>query len=384
MLGSRPSNRPGSPTYCTVANSEEHERRISSMIKIRPWKGCINEFEVDVIVRGPNGKALRKRVKAPVTGRSNAERWARTLEKQLLAHIRGPKPEPEKPPAPKFKAFAAFFLDLCKINRLGANTLIHYEGHLRLYLLPVLAQRRLDEVLPADIMSIKASLSTKARNTMIEVIKTLRRLFNVAIEHGFLERAPIRIAVPGRIHKIPIAYDDEQQQALLAAAQVLGPTYTAMVLLGIDGGLRRGEILGLQWSDLNLARSRMTIRHGIVCGKLDAAKGRSEDDVGLTRRLAEALTAIRHLHGPFVFSTDSGEHYKVHHIQRWMKHLVKQGKLPWHGTHVLRRTCGTRIADGGEGVAAVASHLRHKSLQTASQYVDRRGASSRALNALER
>jgi len=57
--------------------------------------------------------------------------------------------------------------------------------------------------------------------------------------------------------------------------------------------------------------------------------------------------------------------------------------VPWHGTHVLRKTCGSRIADGGGGVAAVAAHLRHKDLQTASRYIDRHGASSRAINALE-
>ena len=97
----------------------------------------------------------------------------------------------------------------------------------------------------------------------------------------------------------------------------------------------------------------------------------------------EALTAIRHRRGPFVFSTESGEHYKEHHIKRWMEQLVEKGNLTWHGTHVLRKTCGTRIADGVGGVSAVASHLRHKSLQTASRYIDRRGAGSRALNALE-
>jgi len=84
-----------------------------------------------------------------------------------------------------------------------------------------------------------------------------------------------------------------------------------------------------------------------------------------------------------VFSTDSGEHYKEHTIKRWMEQLVEEGQLPWHGTHVLRKTCGTRIADGGGGVSAVASHLRHKNLQTASRYIDRHGASSRAINALE-
>ncbi len=76
-------------------------------------------------------------------------------------------------------------------------------------------------------------------------------------------------------------------------------------------------------------------------------------------------------------------HYKEHNIARWMRDLVAHAGLAWHATHVLRKTCGTRIADGGGGVAAVATHLRHKSLQTASRYIDRRGASSRALDALE-
>ena len=43
------------------------------MIKLRPWKDTKNEFEADIIVNGPNGRTLRKRVKAPVTGKSNAE-----------------------------------------------------------------------------------------------------------------------------------------------------------------------------------------------------------------------------------------------------------------------------------------------------------------------
>ena len=353
------------------------------MIKLRPWKETKNEFEVDIIVNGPNGRTLRKRVKAPVTGKSNAERWARSVEQELLAQLLAPEPEPEKPPAPTFEAFAVIFLDLCKANRLGVNTLMNYEVQLRLYLLPVLGKRRLDAVKPADLTAIKTSLSTKARSTMTEVLKTLRRLFIVAIEQGFIEREPVKLDIPARIHKSPIAYDDADQQALLAAAQALGPEYVAMVLLGIDGGLRRGEMLGLQWSDLNLARASMTIRHNLVRGTIDVPKGRTEEEVGMTRRLIEALGAIRHQRGPFVFATDSGAHYKDHTITRWMEQLVEKGDLTWHGTHVLRKTCGTRIADGGGGVAAVASHLRHKNLQTASRYIDRRGAGSRALNALE-
>ena len=161
------------------------------MIKLRPWKETKNEFEVDIIVNGPNGRTLRKRVKAPVTGKSNAERWARAIEGELLAQLL------EKPPAPTFEEFAVIFLDLCKANRLGVNTLTNYEMHLRLYLVPVLGKRRLDGVKPPDITAIKDSLSAKARNTMCEVLKTLRRVFNAAIDEKVLEEIDLALAAGG-------------------------------------------------------------------------------------------------------------------------------------------------------------------------------------------
>jgi integrase len=351
------------------------------MIKLRPWKGSKHEFEVDIIVIGAQGRTLRRRVKAPVTGRSSVERWARALEQELLAQLLAPEPEPEKPPAKTFEEFAQIFLDLCEGDRLAVNTRVNYEVHLRRYLLPVLARRRLDEIKPADITAIKKSLVKKSHNTMCEVLKTLRRVLNRAIAEKEIERSPVDFVIPRRQHKLPVAYDEQEQAALLAAAHALGPMYVVVVLLGIDGGLRRGEILGLKWTDVDLKRGIMTVRHNVVRGHVDIPKGRTEEEVGLTPRLAEALEALPRT-GVFVLD-NAGSHYNDHNIKRWMTTLVKRASLPWRGTHVLRKTCGTRIADGGGGVAAIATHLRHKDLQTASRYVDRRGASSRALNALE-
>ena len=353
------------------------------MIKLRPWKGTKNEFEADVIVNGPNGRTLRKRVKAPVTGKSNAERWARVLEQELLTQLLAPEAEPEKPPPPTFEEFAVMFLDFCKANRLGVNTRSHYEVHLRLYLNPVIGKRRLDAVTPGDVTTIKSSMTTKAHNTMCETLKTLRRVYNVAIEQGLIDRVPVKIDLPRRMRKAVVAYDAVEQEALLAAARTLGPRYVLMLLLGLDAGLRRGEMLALQWTDIDVTRARVVIRHNLVRGKVDVTKGRSEDELSLTTRLAAALRAFRHDAGPFVFTNSRGNHFLESNLEDWMRKVVTLAKVPWHGTHILRKTCGTRIADGGGGVAAVAAHLRHKDLQTASRYIDRRGASSRALSALE-
>lgn len=61
--------------------------------------------------------------------------------------------------------------------------------------------------------------------------------------------------------------------------------------------------------------------------------------------------------------------------------LHRQG--PAYHLTVRHADPASHIADGGGGVAAVAAHLRHKDLQTASRYIDRHGASSRAINALQ-
>jgi len=352
------------------------------MIKLRPWKGTKNEFEVDIIVNGPNGRTLRKRVKAPVTGKSNAERWARAIEQELLAQLLAPEPEPEKPPAPTFEEFAKVFLNLCEANRRGRNTLINYSKDLRLYLLPALGKRRLDGIKPADIAALQSSMAALSHNSMVEVLKTLRRIFNVAITQKVLEREPVALEIPKRMRKAVIAYDQHEQEALLAAAKALGPAYVVLVLLGFDAGLRAGEIVGLQWPDIDLARGLLVVRHNVVRGHLDRPKGRTEDEVALTRRLIQALRDLPRT-GTFVFAREPDTHHTEQQVPWWMKQLVKKAQIPWHGTHVLRRTCGTRIADGGGGVAAVATHLRHKDLQTASRYIDRRGSSSRAINALE-
>jgi integrase len=168
---------------------------------------------------------------------------------------------------------------------------------------------------------------------------------------------------------------------LRAFPEALGPMYVALVPLGFDGGLRRGEILGLQWSDLDLQRMLMVVRHNIVRGVLDIPKGRTEHEVGITRRLGEALQALPRT-GPFVFD-NAGSHYKDHNIQSRLRTLLERAGMPWRGTHILRKTCGTRIADNGGGVSAVASHLRHKKPADREPLHRPPRCTSRALKALE-
>ena len=133
------------------------------MIRLRPWKGSKSHFEVDITLVAPSGRRKRWRVKAPVSGRHNAERWARAREQELLAQLLAPPPPPEVLPAPTYREFAATFMEACRADRLGKNTLRNYDVHLRVHILPVIGDRRLDELCERDLVELKTQLLDRAR-----------------------------------------------------------------------------------------------------------------------------------------------------------------------------------------------------------------------------
>lgn len=349
------------------------------MITLRPWRGSDTHFEVDIALIAPDGRRFRRRLKAPVTGRANVERWARAREQHLLAQLLAPPAPPAPPPPPTFQAFAATFLEACRADRLALSTLTNYDVHLRVHILPLLGDRPLDALTERDLVALKTRLRDLAPSTAAEVLKTLKALLHRAVKLGHLARPPLEIAIPRRPRKEPVAYTPDETAALLAAADAAGPHARVAVLLGLDGGLRRGEILALRWSDLDLHRRAMTVRDTLVQGHpAGATKTRTEATVGLTLRLTAALTALatqtrpkRRSEAIFVLAHPDGTHWNEAQFARLLRRLVTTAGIRWLGTHVLRRTCATRIADNGGGVTAVAAQLRHSGLQMASRYLER-------------
>ncbi|MBK8265099.1 MAG: site-specific integrase [Nannocystis sp.] len=181
------------------------------------------------------------------------------------------------------------------------------------------------------------------------MLKTLKALLHRAVKLGHLARPSARIQIPRRPRKEPVAYSADETAALLTAAAAAGPHALVAVLLGLDGGLRRGELLALRWADLDLDRRTVTVRDTLVQGQAaGATKTRTEATVGLTLRLTAALTALaaqirlkRRSSSHFVLTHPDGAHWNEAHFCAPLRRLVTTAGIRWLGTHVLRRTCAT-------------------------------------------
>ena len=76
------------------------------------------------------------------------------------------------------------------------------------------------------------------------------------------------------------------------------PQAQLVVLLGGEAGLRCGEMMALEWTDVDLDKRQLCVARSEWSGHVSVPKGGRIRYVPLTRRLADALESARHLRGP--------------------------------------------------------------------------------------
>src|SRR5664280_3016632 len=133
------------------------------------------------------------------------------------------------------------------------NTTRSTDIALRLHVLPTIGDRPLASVRPSDMQALVKTLSaTLAPGTVGQVYKVAGRMFAAAVDDRILAASPChRIRLPRDDRPEVIAPTVEQITALAGA---VSPRYRALVVLLAGSGLRLGEALGLQGSDVDFLR----------------------------------------------------------------------------------------------------------------------------------
>ncbi len=102
-------------------------------------------------------------------------------------------------------------------------------------------------------------LQAKSANQALVVLKAI---LNVAVDWGVIEKLPAKITLLRVDEKAPDFYGFEDYERLLTAAKAIDTRTTLVVLLGGDAGLRRGEMIALEWNEGQ--RTRVLLSHALV------------------------------------------------------------------------------------------------------------------------
>ena len=224
-----------------------------------------------------------------------------------------------------------------------------------------------------------AGLSVVSRN---HDIKLMRQVWNWAMRCRLVDRTPFRhehlVEInlepePGRHQRFQ--REDEEQRLLQAASPLLHDVIVAM----LETACRPGEILSLQWMDVNSLQREITIR-------AEKAKTRYDRLVPVSQRL-NAILDMRRLDPSgqelpstaYVFGDAFGQ--QVTSVRRDWEAARKTAKLQhWHLAD-LRHEAASRYEQAGVPVSTVSKLLGHTNLTTTTtspEYAETRAASGRA------
>lgn len=334
------------------------------MVTVRPYRR--GGWEVDITTRLPNGSRHRERKRVSHASKSAAQRWGQNRERHLLQH--GPS-QPQKEVS-TFEEFVPRFLDgHARANRQKPSGIAATESIVKWHLLPAFGAKRLDAITNEQVQRLKLALAHRAPKTVNNVLTVLSTLLKKAVEWGDLDRLPCTIRLLPNPKKTMGFHDLEEYERLLTVAQKRSLEAYLMVLLGGDAGLRLGEIVALEWGDVDLHTRRLIVQRSDWCGHVTVPKGGRSRRLPMTQRLTTALRASRHLRSERVLCLPDGTPFTRDRVIKAVRGSQRVAGLPQAGVHVLRHTFCSHLAMKGAPARAIQELAGHADLSTTQRYM---------------
>jgi integrase len=275
--------------------------------------------------------------------------------------------------------------DVVKPN-LRPSTYASYVERIRTHIAPDLGRIPLARLRAQDIQRFLNRKLAGGRLKPVSVgylHRILRSALTQAVKWGLVTRNEATLVDAPRVERVERnILDLDEARAFLAA--VKGDRLEALYTVAFAIGLRRGEALGLQWSDCDLTSGTVTIRHELqrIDGTLqlmEYAKSRSSRRVitlpGQTlealrehrrRQLEERLQAGPLWNGgadsDYVFTTGNGTPLDGRNVLRYFQNALKRAGLPHQRFHDTRHACASLLLAQGVPDYVVMGILGHSSI----------------------
>lgn len=189
--------------------------------------------------------------------------------------------------------------------------------------------------------------------TVNRYISTLSTAFEAALERGYARENPARKVKRAKETLSPVPYLADADIERLVAAAI--PSLRPIIRLAAETGLRRSELVGLAWPDVDLGANTILVR---------VSKSGKPRQVPLTPKAIEVLTTLRDSRAPtpmtgshLVFPAYQGA--SRDNVSHRFKHAAIKAGLPATRFHDLRHSFGSRLSRAGVPIPTIASLLGH-------------------------
>lgn len=261
------------------------------------------------------------------------------------------------------------WLDL-RASSLAPSTLCGYRRCLRLHIAPLIGGVPLGELSPAHVLSTLAPLCAAGHTRQAQLVRILLRCaLQDAVRMQLIPSNPADAVRPPAHRKAPIKYWSAEQIHTFLQAQRFSPIYHAW-LLALLCGLRRGELLGLRWADVDLASGqidirsqRMVVDRRVVEKPPKSASGRRS--IPLPPAVLEQLhRERRRSRSAYVLSHPDGSPWSPQQLRRALDAACAASGVPRLHLHGLRHSMATAALEAGVDVKVLQALLGHAHMAT--------------------
>lgn len=276
------------------------------------------------------------------------------------------------------------WLDIWEKEYLGGvkpATVCAYRATIKNHLKPSLGAIKLEALSAHTVQGFYNGLSKEvglAPKTIKGVHGVLHKALQQAVLNEYIRSNPTNACTLPRVEKREIKPLDEDQITSFLKA-IKGHLFEDLFIVTLFTGMRKSEVLGLQWDCVDLDKSTITVnkqlqlvRGGKGEYRLASTKNSKGRTITIAPSVAATLKRVKHQqllnrlqHGQdwfdsgFVFTNELGEHLKDYTVYKNYKQIVKQIGLEEARFHDLRHSYAVASIKSGDDIKTVQEHLGH-------------------------
>jgi site-specific recombinase XerD len=200
-------------------------------------------------------------------------------------------------------------------------------------------------------------------HTSSKALRYLKSFFNWAITEQYLLENPCRNIKPIKVpQKQPLYLTESELEELLEVMD--NKDLRDVVIFGCHTGLRKGEILSLQWTQINIQDRYVILdnNNGFT------TKSKRVRTVPLNKRAFEVITERQKLNHNLVFSWNGNAFNPYYVCKQFKKCVIKAGLNPNLKFHSCRATFASWLIQRGVSIYEVSKLLGHNDLKTTEVY----------------
>lgn len=331
-----------------------------------------------------------KPARAQRTAEKAAEEWEKEVRDEYEKDLKDPERVRQREIAKTHTDFADFILNTWFPIRVcdGEHkpTTVNFYRHIAIKLADYFKGKTIQQIASTDIQKYLIYLRTQYRTPQGKPMasKTIRHqycaltlIFSYAVEQEIILKNPMdKVDCPKLSRKKVDAFSQEQAQTLFSLLPKCPLDFRCMMYLLITTGIRRGELMGLQWRDIDFEHLTVSIQRnvsytpasGVVVDTPKTAT--SIRTIPVIQSVAELLNEYREQQKPtkdcFLFPSEKG--MKIardpNAVTRRVKRFMKSNGLPDMSPHDLRHSCATLLLSNGADIKSVQEILGHADAST--------------------